>query len=46
MKQRDINIIKAFKKQLNLATKAVKDRSKYTRKQKHKGAQNAQSTQK
>lgn len=37
MKQRDINIIKAFKRELDLRTRKVRDKSKYTRKVKHKG---------
>ena len=44
--KRDINILKAYQKQLNLSTKAIKDKSKYTRKHKHKGAHNETSTQK
>ena len=36
MKQRDLNIIKAFKGELDLRTKFVKNKKKYSRKAKHK----------
>ena len=36
MKQRDLNIIKAFKRELDLRTKPVKNKKKYSRKAKHK----------
>lgn len=36
MKQRDLNIVKAFKRELNLRTKSVKNKKKYSRKAKHK----------
>lgn len=36
MKQRDQNIKKAYTRELNLQTKVVKDKSEYSRKQKHK----------
>lgn len=35
-KKRDINILKNFQGELNLQTKTVKDRTKYSRKEKHK----------
>lgn len=34
---RDINILKGYKRELSLRTKVVRDRTKYTRKTKHKG---------
>ncbi len=36
MKDRDINILKSYKRELNLQPRVVKDKSKYTRKEKHK----------
>ena len=36
MKQRDLNIVKAFKRELDLRTKSVKNKKKYSRKAKHK----------
>ena len=39
MKPRDVNIIKAFKRELDLSTRKVRDKSKYTRKVKHKHKQ-------
>jgi len=36
MKDRDINIIKSYKRELNLQPRVVKDKTKYTRKEKHK----------
>ena len=36
MKQRDLNIIKAYKKELDLRTRAIKNKKKYSRKAKHK----------
>ena len=33
---RDLNIIKNFKKEINLNTKIIKDKTKYNRKLKHK----------
>ena len=38
MKYRDNNILKNFKKEINLQTKVVKDKTKYTRKSKHKAS--------
>lgn len=38
MNRRNISIQLAFRKEINLSTKAVKDKTKYTRKQKHKKA--------
>lgn len=43
MKQQDQNIKKSFKREINLATKVVPDKTKYKRKEKHKGLQNDQS---
>ena len=34
---RDLNIVKNFKREINLRTKVIKDKTKYTRKEKHKG---------
>ena len=34
--QRDVNIFKCAQGELNLGTRTVKDKSKYSRKQKHK----------
>lgn len=34
--QRDFNIVKCAKQELNLGTRTIKDKSKYTRKQKYK----------
>ena len=34
--KRDLNIIKNYKREINLNTKVVKDKKKYTRKDKHK----------
>jgi len=34
--KRDWNIIKAYKKEIDLKTKVVKSKKKYTRKMKHK----------
>lgn len=36
--QRDINIFKCAQGELNLGTRSVKDKSKYTRKEKHKNS--------
>lgn len=36
MKNRDFNILKNFKREINLRTKIIKDKKKYTRKKKHK----------
>ena len=36
MKPRDLNIMKAFKRELDLRTKSIKDKKKYSRKAKHK----------
>lgn len=36
-KTRDLNIKKAFEREISLATRAIKDKRKYTRKTKHKG---------
>lgn len=36
MKKRDLNIVKNYKREISLQTKVVRDRTKYTRKQKHK----------
>ena len=36
MKPRDLNIMKAFKRELDLRTKSVKNKKKYSRKAKHK----------
>jgi hypothetical protein len=33
---RDFNILKGYKKEISLATKKVRDKTKYTRKIKHK----------
>lgn len=33
---RDMNIAKSFQREINLKTKVVRDRTKYTRKSKHK----------
>lgn len=33
---RDYNILKNFKKEIDLSTKTVKNKKKYTRKKKHK----------
>ena len=33
---RDFNILKNFKREVNLQTKSVKDKTKYTRKAKHR----------
>lgn len=35
-KKRDSNIIASYKREINLSTRSVCDRSKYTRKIKHK----------
>lgn len=35
-KQRDGNIQKAYSKEINLSTRVVPDKTKYTRKKKHK----------
>jgi len=35
-KQRDQNIQKAYRKEIDLSTKAIPDKSKYKRKEKHK----------
>jgi len=34
--KRDFNILKAFKKEINLKTRVLKNKKKYTRKIKHK----------
>ena len=34
---RDLNIVKNFKREINLRTKVIKDKTKYSRKEKHKG---------
>ena len=36
--QRDVNIFKCAQGELNLGTRTVKDRTKYTRKEKHKSS--------
>ena len=36
---RNVDIIKSFKREINLSTKVVRDRTKYSRKIKHKGKQ-------
>lgn len=36
MKKRDQTIQKSYKREINLQTKVVKDKSEYSRKQKHK----------
>jgi len=36
---RNVDIIKSFKREINLSTKVVRDRTKYYRKIKHKGKQ-------
>ena len=36
-KMRDLNIKKAFEREISLATRIIKDKRKYTRKTKHKG---------
>jgi len=38
MKKRDINIVKAFKKEIDLKTRVVRSKKAYTRKVKHKKA--------
>ena len=35
-KKRDLNIVKNYQREISLQTKVVRDRTKYTRKQKHK----------
>ena len=37
--KRDGNIVKNYKREVNLQTKVIKDKSKYTRKAKHKNKQ-------
>ncbi|WP_257007027.1 hypothetical protein [Helicobacter pullorum] len=37
-KKRDLNIVKNYQREISLQTKVVRDRTKYTRKQKHKKA--------
>ena len=34
---RDYNILKSYRREINLRTRKVKNKKKYTRKQKHKG---------
>lgn len=34
--QRDVNILLSSKREINLGTKSVKDKTKYTRKEKYK----------
>lgn len=34
--KRDRNVEKSYKREINLTTKVIKDKSKYTRKSKHK----------
>ena len=36
MKKRDGNIVKNFKKEINLQTKTIESKKKYSRKEKHK----------
>jgi hypothetical protein len=36
MKQRNLNILKSYTREISLQTKSVPDRSKYNRKEKHK----------
>ena len=36
MSKRDGNIVKNYKREVNLQTKVIKDKTKYTRKDKHK----------
>ena len=38
--KRDKNIERNFRREINLNTKVVKDKTKYTRKEKHKGKGN------
>lgn len=35
-KDRDINVLKSYKREISLQTKSVQDKTKYTRKSKHK----------
>jgi len=37
---RDQSIIKSYKREINLRTKVIKDKTKYSRNKKHKGVQN------
>ena len=36
MKKRDLNILKAFQNEIDLKTKSIPSKKKYTRKEKHK----------
>lgn len=38
MKHRNKDILKSFKREISLATRVVKDKSKYSRKEKHKNS--------
>lgn len=38
MKNRDVNILKNYKREVNLQTKKMKNKKAYTRKTKHKNA--------
>lgn len=38
--KRDVSIIKSYKREINLRTKVVQDKKKYTRKKKHKASPN------
>lgn len=40
MKSRDKNIYKSYQREINLQTKTVKDKTKYSRKEKHKERSN------
>jgi len=37
VKKRDIEILKSYQREINLRTKSIKSKKKYTRKTKHKG---------
>jgi hypothetical protein len=36
MQKRDINIVKSLNREINMQQRTVKDKTKYTRKEKHK----------
>jgi len=40
VKKRDINILKSLQKEINMNTKVVPDKTKYSRKKKHKNIKN------
>lgn len=40
MKNRDFSIVKNFKREINLQTRSIKDKTLYTRKMKHKQTKN------